>query len=111
MPDIDSLVGDLGKELAHDRHRQRRRGEVAELTGVLGVHLARGQPCRELVEDGLRRHPTDGSWLRSAAGSEEGGADPTVVGRLSHGSLGGVVVEEVQGGRPGRGAKTLERLP
>ena len=51
MPDVDALVGDLGQELAHDRHRQRWRGEVAELARVLAVHEAAREAGLELVED------------------------------------------------------------
>ena len=42
VPHIDALVRDLGKQLAHDRHRQRRRREIAELARVLRVHQAPG---------------------------------------------------------------------
>ena len=51
VPDVDALVGHLGQQLAHDRDRQRRRREVAELARVLRVHQAAGDPRRELVED------------------------------------------------------------
>ena len=54
MPDVDALVRDLGQQLAHDRHRQRRGREVAELARVLGVHLHRRQALVELGEDGVR---------------------------------------------------------
>ena len=49
VPDIDALVGDLGEQLAHDRHRQRRRGEVPELARMLGVHETAGEAARELA--------------------------------------------------------------
>ncbi len=55
VPDVDALVGHLGEELAHHRHRQRRRREVAELARVLRIHLAAREPRPELVEDRRRR--------------------------------------------------------
>ena len=55
VPDVDALVGHLGEQLAHHRHRQRRRREVAELARVLRRHLPAGQPLRELREDVARR--------------------------------------------------------
>ena len=51
VPDVDALVRDLGEQLAHDRHRQRRRREIAELARMLGVHEAARQPPAELGED------------------------------------------------------------
>ena len=59
VPDVDALVGDLGKQLAHDRHGQRRWREVAELTGMLAVHHAAPESIGELGDDiggGRRRH-------------------------------------------------------
>ena len=46
VPDVDALVRDLGEQLAHDRHRQRRRREVAELARMLGVHEAARRAAR-----------------------------------------------------------------
>ena len=51
VPDVDALVGDLGEQLAHDRHRQRRRREVAELARVLARSSGRRRAAsRELVD-------------------------------------------------------------
>ncbi len=51
VPHIDALVRHLREQLAHDRHRQRRWREVAELPRVLGVHQAARQAGGELVDD------------------------------------------------------------
>ncbi len=72
VPDVDALVGDLGEQLAHDRHRQRRRREVAELARVLAVHESAGQPGAELRDD-----------LAAGVGSAGRAAGPAADGRSS----------------------------
>ncbi len=55
VPDVDALLGDLGEQLADDRHRERRRGEVAQRARVIGVELVRRDAGPELVEERRRR--------------------------------------------------------
>ena len=50
-PDVDPLVRPLGEHLAGDRHRERRRGEVAEGAGVVGVQEVGREALAELGED------------------------------------------------------------
>ena len=70
VPDVDALVGDLGQQLAHDRHRQRRRREVAELARVLGVHQAARESIGELRDDVGGRG--GGGWRRARTGRHPG---------------------------------------
>ena len=101
VPDVDALVGHLGEQLAHDRDRQRRRREVAELARVLGVHLAAGEPVAELVED--RRRSGSGSAARRPGRRRRRRTPP---GASSYGAgspiarCDGLVVQEVEGGLP-----------
>ena len=70
VPDVDPLMDPLRQHLAGDRHRQRRRREVAERARMLGVVGVRRHPRSELGQDLVRgrrghrrRRPADG-WAR-----------------------------------------------
>ena len=110
VPDVDALVRHLGEQLAHHRHRQRRRREVAELARVLRVHLAAREAGPELVED--RARP---AWGRPGPGRPARAADRTRLARLRS-RIGApiarfvaCVVEEVERRRPGLRPQPLER--
>ena len=69
MPHVDALVGHLREQLAHDRHRERRRREVPELARVLGVHQAARQAGGELFDDVGRAHGRRRGRARTVARS------------------------------------------
>ena len=109
VPDVDALLDDLGEQLADDRHRQGRRGEVAERARVVGVELVRGDAGPELVEErGGRRRVCRGRG-GPAGRPEERLAQLAVPGGLAHRPDEGVVVEVVERGVPGFAAQRLER--
>ncbi len=71
MPDVDALVRPLGEDIADDRHRQRRRREVAERARVLSVELVRGETRGELGDHLGRRGGLSRRRRRAAGVAEE----------------------------------------
>ena len=109
VPDVDALVGHLGEQLAHHRHRQRRRREVAELARMLRVHLARppagpGTPRGRPPTAMGRRAPRPGPARAVVERASRG----VVARRRAHRPVQRVVVQEVERGGPGVGPEPLE---
>ena len=111
VPDVDALVDDLGKELAADRSPQRRRREVSERARVPGVHLVGGEPLSELLEEGGDRRRVRGSGWRLAGRTEIEPTHVLVARRAAQGALEAMLVEVVEGSRPGRGPEAIEGSP
>ena len=107
VPDVDALVRHLGEQLAHHRDRQRRRREVAELARVLRVHLPAREPLAELGQDRGDRGGGDRRRRRAAGRAEERRPQRRVRRRVAHRPVRGVVVQEVERGRPRVGAEAL----
>ena len=109
-------LGDLGEQLADDRHDQRRRREVAERGRVVGVEQVRARPVRGIRastasavvgEVGRGAGP---ACLPVGIGAEERRPQVGIAGRLADSPPEGLVVEVVEGGRPGLPAE-LGRAP
>ena len=109
VPDIDPLVGHLGEELAHHRHRQRRRREIAELAGMLGVHQGARDAPLEFLEDGTGRGRVGGRGRRTSGPAVVRAPKVVVRAGVTHRSGGGLAVQEIEGGRPGVGAQAGQR--
>ena len=54
VPDVHALLGHLREQLADDRHRQRRRREVARARRVVGVQLVRRDAASGTPRGGRR---------------------------------------------------------
>jgi hypothetical protein len=107
-PDVDALVGPLRKHLAGDRHRKRRRGDVAERAGVVGVEEVGGEALAELGQHRAGRGRIDRRPGRAAAAGGEEVPAETGVGDRGHAPPDAVLVEVVEGGAPGLLAEALE---
>ena len=102
VPHVDALVRDLGEELTHDRHRQRRWGEVAELARMLGVHQSARESIGEFRDHVGRRRRRERRGTRSGGiGAVVAPARALVRRRVAHGPDHRGAVQEFERGSPG----------